>query len=171
VRVIVLAHYRSSGIVRGADDAVRRADVPDARDGELRGFAIARAGPIDERRRGVLARSRPVHPFDHHKAFHAIIAAGPPLAELALSIGGGKEMLVTLARACGDLGAGFAAPPGSRTRTLAYHRAWRAVRDLDRSIADVLRRRLAKTDVAVNARRAIDRADIEIGALPGVLST
>ena len=118
--------------------------------------------------RDVLTRSRPLHPFDHHKAFHALVAAGPPLAELAVAVGM-KELLHALATAASDLGAGFAAAPGSRTRTLAYHRAWRSVRDIDRALADARRRRLARVEVLVKAQRAIDRADIEIGALPGVL--
>jgi hypothetical protein len=116
----------------------------------------------------VLARPRAIHPFDHHKAFHAVVAAGPPLAELAIAIGA-KQLLHALATAASDLGAGFAAAPGSRSRSLAYHRAWRSVRDIDRTLADTRRRRGADQSVLARAQRAIDRADIEIGALPGVL--
>jgi hypothetical protein len=128
-----------------------------------------RLGPIGGFHPRMLTRPRPVHPFDHHKAFHAIVAAGPPLAELAVSIGAVRELLVVHATACSDLGAGFAAPPGSRTRVAAYHRAWRGVREIDRTIASVHRRKVANMDVLVKARRAIDRADIEVGALPGVI--
>lgn len=71
----------------------------------------------------------------------------------------------TLAIACGDLADGFAAPPASRKRLAAHHRAWIAVREIDRAVARAARRKLAPADVVRRAQRAIDRADVLVGAL------
>jgi hypothetical protein len=110
---------------------------------------------------------RSPHPLEHHPSYRAVIAAAPPLAALAATV---KEDLVgALAIACGDLAHGFAAPPGSRERVRAHHRAWVGVRELDRAVTTAARHRLATPEVVARARRAIDRADVLIAALPGVL--
>ena len=107
---------------------------------------------------------RPAHPLEHHPSFRAVIAAAPPLAELAARIGG-AELVGTLAVACGDLADGFAAPPASRRRLQAHQRAWIAVREIDRAVVAAGRRRLAPPAVVKKAQRAIDRADVLVGAL------
>lgn len=117
----------------------------------------------------MLARTRPPHPLDHQPAWKAILTAGPPLAELAVAFGRSADLLHALAIACGDLGAGFAAPPGSRSRVTAHARAWRAVRDLDRAVTIARRERRATPELVNRAQRAIDRADVMISGLPGVL--
>ncbi len=107
---------------------------------------------------------RPVHPLDHHPSFRAVIAAASPLAELAASVGV-TELVGTLALACSDLTDGFSAPPSSRRRVAAHHRAWIAVREIDRQVTAVGKRRMAAPEVVKRAQRAIDRADVLIGAL------
>ena len=85
-------------------------------------------------------------------------AAGPEAADL----------VGALAIACGDLADGFAAPPASRKRIAAHQRAWIAVREIDRAVTFAARRRLAPPEIVKRAQRAIDRADVLIGALlPG----
>ena len=112
---------------------------------------------------------RPEHPLDHHPSFRAVIAAAPPLAELAVGVGranlGGFELVSSLAIACSDLADGFAAPPDSRRRKASHHRAWIAVREIDRQVTAVRRRRLVPPELVERAQRAIDRADVLIGAL------
>ncbi|HLL24967.1 MAG TPA: hypothetical protein VK427_22690, partial [Kofleriaceae bacterium] len=83
---------------------------------------------------------KPAHPLDHHPSYRAIIAAAPPLAELAGQVAGTSELVSTLAVACGDLAEGFAAPPESRRRRAAHHRAWIAIRQIDRAVRAVRRR-------------------------------
>ena len=102
---------------------------------------------------------RPAHPLDHHPSFRAVIDAAPAIAAL------GGELVGTLAIACSDLAHGFASPPASKRRLRAHHRAWLAVRQIDRAITDATRRRRAPPDVLSRARRAIDRADVLVGAL------
>jgi hypothetical protein len=111
---------------------------------------------------------KPTHPLDHHPSFRAVIDAAPAIAELAASTSAAtaastRELVGTLAIACGDLAAGFAAPPASRRRIAAHHRAWVAVRQIDRAVRNVKRR--VPAEVARRAQRAIDRADVLIGAL------
>ncbi|MCX5745604.1 MAG: hypothetical protein NT062_24265 [Proteobacteria bacterium] len=121
-------------------------------------------------------RSLP-HPLDHHPSYRAVLAAAPPVAALATQLAHEPSALPpehgglveTLAAACGDLATGFAAPPGSRRRVEAHHRAWIAVRALDRVVARVRARDPKRREVVARARRAIDRADVLIGALPGVV--
>ncbi|MDQ3340068.1 MAG: hypothetical protein M4D80_33330 [Myxococcota bacterium] len=103
------------------------------------------------------------HPLDHHPSFRAVVEAAPALADLAAEVKSTRELVGTLAIACGDLAEGFAAPPASQRRLVAHHRAWIAVRQIDRAVTAVRRR--GRTDVVQRARRAIDRADILIGAL------
>ncbi|MBA3453661.1 MAG: hypothetical protein H0T42_11265 [Deltaproteobacteria bacterium] len=107
-----------------------------------------------------------------------MIAAAPPLAELATRLRTGTskvtvasagpeaaDLVGTLAIACGDLADGFAAPPESRRRITAHHRAWIAIREIDRAVTAAARRRLAPPEIVKRAQRAIDRADVLIGAL------
>jgi hypothetical protein len=111
--------------------------------------------------------AREPHPLEHHPSFRAVIEAAPALAELSLALHE-TELVSQLALACGDLADGFAAPPDSRRRLVAHRRAWVAVRDLDRRITAVKRRRLVPAAVVKKAQRAIDRADVMVGALlPG----
>jgi hypothetical protein len=108
----------------------------------------------------------PAHPLDAHPSFRAVISAAPAVAELARQLRQNDDDLVKrLAVACGDLVHGFHAPHGSPTRNAAHHRAWVAVRELDRSVTAVRINRLAPARVVARAQRAIDRADVMIGAL------
>lgn len=116
---------------------------------------------------------RNTHPLEHHPSFRAVIAAASPLAELSNAMRSKlqsqrDELVTTLATACGDLVHGFTAPPGSNTRTQAHHRAWIAVRELDRNVQVARIRKLAPAKLVAKAQRAVDRADVLIGALPGV---
>jgi len=74
-----------------------------------------------------------------------------------------------LAIACGDLALGFASPPNSTARRQAHHRAWVRLRNIEKVVADADVRGLAAPEVIARARRAVDRADVLIAALPGVL--
>jgi len=112
---------------------------------------------------------RSSHPLEHHPSFRAVIAAAPPVAELARELRE-DDLVGVLALACGDLAHGFAAPPGSRGRAQSHHRAWLAVRSLDRTITAARVRRLAPAKLLGKVQRAIDRAAVLIGALPGVVS-
>lgn len=107
---------------------------------------------------------RATHPLDHHPSFRAMIAAAPPLAELATRIAN-HELVSALAIACSDLADGFASPPDSRRRAQAHHRAWVSIRQIDRAVADAGRARRAPPEVVRRAQRAIDRADVLVGAL------
>jgi len=111
---------------------------------------------------------RTLHPLEHHPSFRAVIAAAPPVAELA-RVTAEDELVGQLAIACGDLASGFAAPPGSTSRVRAHHRAWVTVRGLDRTVRALRINRRAPAGVLAKAQRAIDRADVMIGALPGVM--
>jgi len=114
---------------------------------------------------------RPPHPLEHHPSFRAVIAAAPPLAELATRLRANDrapeaaDLVGALALACGDLADGFAAPPESRKRRVAHQRAWICVREIDRAVMAAARRRLAPPEIVKRAQRAIDRADVLIGAL------
>ncbi len=131
---------------------------------EPRGAQVASRAQAPRRMRS----RKPPHPLEHHPSVRAVIAAAPPLAELASRLGSRADagsLVGTLAIACGDLADGFAAPPDSRKRIAAHHRAWIAVRELDRAVTAAARRRLAPAEVVRRAQRAIDRADVLIGAL------
>jgi hypothetical protein len=93
-----------------------------------------------------------------------VIAAAPPLAELAIRIPN-RELVSSLAIACSDLADGFASPPDSRRRVLAHRRAWVGIREIDRAVVAAARARRAPGDLVRRAQRAIDRADVLIGAL------
>jgi len=93
-----------------------------------------------------------------------MIAAASPLAELATRIAN-HDLVRALAIACSDLADGFASPPDSRRRVQAHHRAWIHIREIDRVVADAARARRAPSEVVKRAQRAIDRADVLVGAL------
>jgi hypothetical protein len=116
-----------------------------------------------------MKRQRTSHPLEHHPSFRAVISAAPPIAELARELAhDGSELVGMLAIACGDLVHGFSSPPGSLTRRAAHRRAWTTVREIDRTITAVRINRLAPARVVARAQRAIDRADVLVGALlPG----
>jgi hypothetical protein len=107
---------------------------------------------------------RAVHPLEHQPSFRAMLAAAPPLAELATRIAN-RDLVSSLAIACSDLGEGFASPPDSRQRVEAHHRAWIHLREIDRAVAAAARARRAPSEVVRRAQRAIDRADVLVGAL------
>jgi hypothetical protein len=116
-------------------------------------------------------KRRPPHPLEHHPSFRAVIAAAPPVAELARELpDDGRELVGSLAIVCGDLAHGFASPPGSRARNEAHHRAWITVREIDRAVTAARINRRAPARLLAKAQRAIDRADVMISALPGVLA-
>jgi hypothetical protein len=93
-----------------------------------------------------------------------VIAAAPPLAELATRIAN-RELVSSLAIACSDLADGFASPPASRRRVQSHQRAWIGLREIDRAIADAARTRRAPSEIVRRAQRAIDRADVLVCAL------
>lgn len=103
------------------------------------------------------------HPLDHHPSFRAVVDAAPALVDLATEVKSTRELVGTLAVACGDLADGFAAPPSSKRRIASHHRAWIAVRQIDRAVTAVRRR--GPREVVQRAQRAIDRADVLIEAL------
>jgi len=107
---------------------------------------------------------RAPHPLEHHPSFRAAIAAAPPLAELATRIAN-HDLVRELAIACSDLADGFAAPPDSRRRVQAHHRAWIQIREIDRTVSAAGRARQAPAELVKRAQRAIDRADVLVGAL------
>jgi hypothetical protein len=109
-------------------------------------------------------KPRPKHPLEHHPSFRAVIAAAPPLAELAKQIDE-HDLVGRLTIACGELVHGFSSPPGSTARLAAHHRAWTTVRELDRSVTAARIGRRAPARMLQKAQRAIDRADVMIGAL------
>jgi hypothetical protein len=113
---------------------------------------------------------RRCHPADVEPAFRAVIAAAPPLADLARELSDDRgELVRALAIACADLMHGFSAPRDSVERRVAHHRAWIAVRELDRGLTAARLGRHAPVRILARAQRAIDRADVMISALPGVL--
>ena len=109
-----------------------------------------------------------LHPLEHHPSFRAAIAAAPPIARPRARLDNGA-IASALAIACGDLAHGFAAPPGSGERVRSHHRAWVKVRQIDQVIRESRQSRLASPEVLAKAQRAVDRADVLIAALPGVL--
>jgi hypothetical protein len=102
--------------------------------------------------------------LDHQPAFRAAIEAAPVLAELAGKVPD-TNLVGALVLLCVDLVDGFAAAPDSRRRLRAHRRAWVAVREIDRLVTAIGRRRLAPVPLVQAAQRAIDRADVMIGAL------
>jgi hypothetical protein len=127
------------------------------------------------RRRMPTRKRRPPrvpHPLEHHPSYRAVIAAATPIAALSSALAHGREandLAAALAITCGDLASGFAAPPGSRERVRAQRRAWVGVRELDRAVQRVAEHRAVGPEMIARARRAVDRADVLVGALPGVM--
>ncbi|TMQ02510.1 MAG: hypothetical protein E6J90_24740 [Deltaproteobacteria bacterium] len=107
---------------------------------------------------------QPLHPLEHHPSFRAIVEAASPLAELATRIAD-REIVGSLAVACSDLADGFAAPPDSPRRLESHHRAWVGIREIDRVVAAARHGRRAPGELIRRAQRAIDRADVLVGAL------
>lgn len=104
------------------------------------------------------------HPLEHQPSFRAVVDVAPFVADLARETND-KDILARYAIACGDLVHGFASPPGSPARRAAHHRAWIAVRDLDRHVIAARINKLAPARLLARAQRAIDRADVLVGAL------
>lgn len=113
------------------------------------------------------------HPLEHHGAYRAVIAALPALTNLSAALRATGCVGVDLCAALGVVGqalaAGFDEPPGSARRHAGHRRAWIAVRQLDRVVDAATRGRLAPPGVLAAAQRVVDRADVLIAALPGVL--
>jgi ribosomal protein L39E len=107
--------------------------------------------------------------LDHHPAFRAVIAAAPFIFELARAAAD-DALFGHLALAAGELVSGFRAPVGTPQRAGAHHRAWVTVREMDRLIRAHRVNRRAPRVILERAQRAVDRADVMIGALPGVIS-
>lgn len=93
-----------------------------------------------------------------------MIEAACPLAELATRIAD-REIVAALVVACGDLADGFASPPDSQARVNAHHRAWASIRAIDRVVSQARQTRRAPRSLIHRAQRAIDRADVLVGAL------
>jgi hypothetical protein len=110
-------------------------------------------------------RAKPLpHPLEHHPSFRAVVAAASPLAELATRIAD-PEIVGSLAIACSDLADGFASPPDSPRRVESHQRAWVGIRRIDRVVSAARQSRRAPRDLLARAQRAIDRADVLVGAL------
>jgi hypothetical protein len=107
---------------------------------------------------------RPLHPLEHHPSFRAVIAAASPLAELATRLAD-HEIVGSLVIASSDLADGFAAPPDSVRRVEAHTRAWACIREIDRAVAAARQARRAPAELLRRAQRAVDRADVLVGAL------
>jgi hypothetical protein len=115
-----------------------------------------------------MPRTQRKHPLLREPALRAMLEAAPPVADLARAIQDPGVLLGELVLACGQLIAGLGAPAGSSTRRQAYHRAWIGVRQLDRHVFAARMGRRAPAGVVGKAQRAIDRADVIVGSLPGV---
>jgi len=109
------------------------------------------------------------HSLDHHPSFRAVLAAAPYIFELARAAND-DALFAQLALAAGELVSGFREPHGSPSRAGAHYRAWTLVRELDRNVSALRVNRRAPVPILARAQRAIDRADVMIGALPGVIS-
>lgn len=113
-------------------------------------------------------RTERKHPLLQEPALRAVIEAAPHVAELGRAVHDRGELLGALVLACGELVSGFRAPEGSAERRLAHHQAWIRVRELDRGVLAARLGKRAPHAVLRGAQRAIDRADVMIGSLPGV---
>lgn len=109
-----------------------------------------------------------LHPLEHHPSFRAVIGAAPVVAELAREIDE-NEIVCRLTLVCADLAQGFAAPQDTRLRHDAHRRAWTTVREIDRAIIAARINRRAPAKLLKRAQRAIDRVDVLISTLPGVM--
>lgn len=144
-----------------------RTDRPDTRaqSGEI---ASVRAGARRERHARMLQRR--CHPVEVEPSFRAVIDAAPSIAELSRLLSNDRgELLRALAIAGGDLVHGFASPPDSMQRRAAHHRAWSRLRELEREILAARLGHRVPARLLARAQRAIDRADVLVSALPGVL--
>jgi len=110
------------------------------------------------------------HPLDHEPAVRAVFQAASPVAALEHAMQA-SELVRGLVIAGSELVRGFDAPAESVERRSAHRRAWIAVRELDREVLAARIGRRAPAAVVARAQRAIDRADVMIAALPGVLPT
>jgi hypothetical protein len=108
------------------------------------------------------------HPLEAHPSFRAVISAAPALAELARATDD-DDLVRRLVIAGSDLVHGFSAPEGSLERRRAHHRAWVTVRELDRAVIAARIGRKAPSRLVARAQRAVDRADVLISTLPGVM--
>lgn len=108
------------------------------------------------------------HHLDHHPAFRAVLGAAPAIADLARATAD-EDLLAHLVVACGELVAGFTAAAHSADRARAHRRAWATIRQLERGIIAVRLAKKAPARLVARARRAIDRADVLVSTLPGVL--
>ena len=108
------------------------------------------------------------HALDHQPSFRAVIAAAPPLADLARATSD-DDLVRGLAIACGELVAGFSAPADTPERQRLHRRAWATVRELDRSLIAVRISKRASAKLVARAQRAVDKADVLISTLPGVM--
>jgi hypothetical protein len=97
-----------------------------------------------------------------------VIAAAPVVAELARAIDD-NEIVNRLTLVCADLAQGFSAPQDTRARRDPHRRAWTAVREIDRAIIAARINRRAPAKLIKRAQRAIDRVDVLISTLPGVM--
>lgn len=93
-----------------------------------------------------------------------MVEAASPLAELATRIAN-HELVGSLAIACSDLADGFAFPPDSQRRVEAHQRAWVGIREIDRAVSAARQSRRAPSELLRRTQRAIDRADVLVGAL------
>jgi hypothetical protein len=112
---------------------------------------------------------RSAHPLEQHPSFRAVVAATPVVADIARA-SENREIVGQLAVAVGDLAQGFAAPPESPSRAFAHRRAWKTVREIERNLLAIRLNRKAPIKLLARAQRAIDRADVMISALPGVVA-
>ncbi|MBV8762985.1 MAG: hypothetical protein JO257_37210 [Deltaproteobacteria bacterium] len=108
------------------------------------------------------------HAFDHHPSFRAVLAAAPVVAELAKAAAD-EELLAHLIVACGELVAGFGHAANSPDRARAHRRAWATIRQLERGVIAARLGKLAPARLVARARRAVDKADVLVSTLPGVL--
>ena len=113
-------------------------------------------------------RKRSPHPLEHQPSFRAVVAATPVVADIARA-SENEDIVGQLAIAVGDLAQGFAAPPDSDSRADAHRRAWKQVRDIERNLLAIRLNRKAPVKLLARAQRAIDRADVLISTLPGVV--
>ena len=109
-----------------------------------------------------------IHALDHQPSFRALLAAATPIAELARACSD-EDLLRCLVVACGELIAGFGAAAASLDRSRAHRRAWATVRQLERGVIAARLGKKAPARLVARARRAVDRADVLISTLPGVL--
>ena len=129
-------------------------------------IAATRHIAITAIRRSQSARSRPgarrsttaprlAHPLEHHPCFRAVIGAAPAIADLARELREeGRDLVGTLAIACGASRDGFASPPDSRARMMRTPRL--DGRPLHRSRSDRRKDQSPRAVAHSDARAASD---------------